>query len=186
VFSTLHTNNAATCLPRLLDMGVEPFLIASTVRAVLGQRLVRQVCRECRVSYKPTDGELDEIKKMFNLASADDFAHLNALESEALAQGLGSQDGDLSTDNKQILMLWKANEGGCESCSGIGYRGRIGIYEVLENSTDVQYLIMNNGTSDVIQDKAVSAGMVTMQQDGFVKALRGQTTIEEILRVTRE
>lgn len=186
VFSTLHTNNAATCLPRLLDMGIEPFLIASTVRAVLGQRLVRQVCQECRVSYKPDESELDEIKHMFGLSSAEDFKRLNQLEAKALSEKLGEKDSDQSTNEKQILRLWKAKDDGCEVCGGIGYKGRFGIYEVLDNSQEIQHLIMNNGTSDVIQEKAIAAGMVTMQLDGLVKALRGKTTIEEILRVTRE
>lgn len=186
VFSTLHTNNAATCLPRLLDMGIEPFLIASTVRAVLGQRLVRQVCQECRVEYKPDESEMAEIKKMFGFKNAEAFKHLNDLESVALNEKLGAKDDKLSTDGKTILRLWRAKEDGCDACSGIGYKGRFGIYEVLENSLDIQHMIMSNTTSDVIQDKAIESGMVTMQMDGLVKALRGKTTIEEILRVTRE
>lgn len=186
VFSTLHTNNAATCLPRLLDMGIEPFLIASTVRAVLGQRLVRQVCQECKVPYQPDDGELDEIKRMFGLQGPQDFQKIFELEKVALSDGLGANESALSTDGTQILKLWKAKEDGCDACGGIGYRSRFGIYEVLENSAELQHLIMNNGTSDVMQEKAIAAGMITMQMDGFVKALRGRTTIEEILRVTRE
>lgn len=186
VFSTLHTNNAATCLPRLLDMGIEPFLIASTVRAVIGQRLVRQVCQECRVAYSPDSNEHDEIKKMFSLKTAEDFAQLHELEKIALGQGVGASAKEPSTNSKQIINLWKAKEDGCTACGGAGYKGRFGIYEVLENSSDIQHLIMENTTADVIQAKATEAGMVTMQADGLVKALRGMTTVEEILRVTRE
>lgn len=186
VFSTLHTNNAATCLPRLLDMGVEPFLIASTVRAVVGQRLVRQVCSECRVEYKPDADELDEIKHLFNLKNADSFQKLHEIEKLALSEGIGKKDTEPSTSPTTITKLWKASEDGCENCSSNGYRGRIGIYEVLENAESVEHLIMENGTSETIQEEAIKNGMITMQQDGLVKALRGQTTIEEILRVTRE
>lgn len=186
VFSTLHTNNAATCLPRLLDMNVEPFLIASTVRAVIGQRLVRRICQSCRVSYTPDDGELNEIKRMFRLEKAEDMQQMHELEQVALTEGIGEGDKELSTDTKHILRLWRAKEEGCEACNGIGYKGRIGIYEVLENSSEVQHLIMNDTTSEAIQDQAIQSGMVTMQTDGFIKALRGQTTAEEILRVTRE
>lgn len=186
VFSTLHTNNAATCLPRLLDMGVEPFLIASTVRAVIGQRLVREVCPDCRSSYQPNDGALDEIKRMFGLKSVEDFRKLHELEITAQKEGVGHHDKELATNETSIIKLWKAQEEGCKNCSYSGYRGRIGIYEVLENSTSVQSLIMNEGTSDTIQAEAIKNGMVTMQMDGLVKALRGQTTVEEILRVTRE
>jgi type IV pilus assembly protein PilB len=186
VFSTLHTNNAATCLPRLLDMGVEPFLIASTVRAVIGQRLVRQICLECRQPYLPDAAALDEIKTMFGLTDEASFGRLHELEQTALDDGLGGSDKEAATNETTITRLFKAAEKGCEACGGRGYRGRIGIYEVLENSNDIQHLIMENGTSDTIQQKAIELGMITMQQDGLVKALRGLTTIEEILRVTRE
>jgi len=186
VFSTLHTNNAATCLPRLIDMNIEPFLIASTVRAVIGQRLVRHVCRDCRVLYEPDKASLDEIKDMFDISSAEDFKHIHELEQVAQQQGVGKLDKDLSTDGKTIRRLWRASDKGCDTCGGSGYKGRLGIYEVLENSLDIQHQIMDNVTSDVIQDTSISNGMVTMQLDGFIKAVRGETTIEEILRVTRE
>lgn len=186
VFSTLHTNNAATCLPRLLDMGIEPFLISSTVRAVIGQRLVRQVCQECRVSYVPDDGVLEEIKKMFGIGTAEDFQKIHELESVALKEGINSKDSELATDGKKILRLYRASEDGCDACGGNSYKGRIGIYEVLQNSLEIQHLIMENTTSEAIQESSIKDGMVTMQMDGFVKALRGKTTIEEILRVTRE
>lgn len=186
VFSTLHTNNAATCLPRLLDMNVEPFLIASTVRAVIGQRLVRRLCQICRVHYAPDDGELEEIKRMFGLEKPEALQHMHALEQVAQAEGIGANDTELATDGHRIVRLWRAKEDGCDACNGIGYRGRIGIYEVLENATDIQHLIMSDTTSEVIQNQAIKNGMITMQTDGFMKALRGQTTVEEILRVTRE
>ncbi len=186
VFSTLHTNNAATCLPRLLDMGIEPFLIASTVRAVIGQRLVRHACPECRISYVPNHEELEEISKMFGVGSAEDLKKINDLEKVAQSHGVGKKDTDLATDGKKITRLWHASEKGCDACNGNGYKGRIGIYEVLENTVDIQHLIMGNTTSDVIQDECIKAGMVTMQMDGLIKALRGETTVEEILRVTRE
>jgi type IV pilus assembly protein PilB len=186
VFSTLHTNNAATCLPRLIDMSVEPFLIASTVRAVIGQRLVRRVCKDCRTSFEPDAGTIEEIKNMFGISTAEDYKKIHELEQVALQQGVGVSDGDLATDGKKILKLWKAGEGNCDTCGGSGYKERFGIYEVLENSVEIQHMIMNNETSDAIQQKSIDLGMITMQMDGLVKALRGETTIEEILRVTRE
>lgn len=185
VFSTLHTNNAATCLPRLIDMGIEPFLIASTVRAVLAQRLVRHVCPECRIEYSPDAKELEEISKMFGISSAEDFKYLHELEEQALAEQIG-KDKDPSTDGKQILRLWKAKEGGCKSCGGAGYKGRFGIYEVLENTVDIQNLIMANEAASKVEETAIDQGMVTMQMDGLVKSLRGLTTVAEVLRVTRE
>ena len=94
VFSTLHTNNAATCLPRLLDMGIEPFLIASTVKAVVGQRLVRRLCMNCREQYTPDRDEIEEIVKLFNLKEGQTFAHIHDLETQAKDQKVG---GDTPT-----------------------------------------------------------------------------------------
>lgn len=187
VFSTLHTNNAATCLPRLLDMKIEPFLIASTVRAVVGQRLVRRLCPKCKEAYVPEEVELKEISRMFNLKTIDDIKRIHKLEEEAASQNIGKDIGaDLSTTDKTIQRLWKEHNGGCNECNNTGYKGRMGIYEVLANSLEVQKLIVANATSNEIQDQSIKEGMVTMQTDGFIKALRGQTSISEILRVTRE
>lgn len=193
VFSTLHTNNAATCLPRLLDMGIEPFLIASTVRIVIGQRLVRRLCPHCREEYKPDDGVLTRIKETFHLDDEGVFARVHKLEQEAMVAGIGAKDSvvtgkesasELGTSEHEIVRLWKAHDEGCNQCNHTGYRGRMGIYEVLSNSESIQKLIVSNSTSEDIERQAIKDGMVTMQLDGFIKALRGQTTVEEILRVT--
>lgn len=185
VFSTLHTNNAATCLPRLLDMGIEPFLIASTVKAVVGQRLVRRLCMTCRVQYTPEETEIAEITKLFNIPEGKDFSYVHDLEVQAKEQKVGGET-PLGTDEKTIVSLWKANDEGCDDCGHTGYKGRMGIYEVLGISVPVQKLIMSGATSNQIQDQAVTEGMITMQSDGLVKTLRGNTTLEEVLRVTRE
>lgn len=190
VFSTLHTNNAATTLPRLLDMGIEPFLIASTVRAVVGQRLVRRLCPECKQAVEPSAEELKRIGEAFGIESAATIKYVHELEKQALEGGVGKSNqgkqasDQLSTTEGKIARIWKAHDGGCDNCNKTGYRGRIGIYEVLRNSENIQKLIVANSTSEVINQQAIKEGMVTMQMDGFVKALRGQTSIEEILRVT--
>ncbi|HTH72146.1 MAG TPA: GspE/PulE family protein [Candidatus Pristimantibacillus sp.] len=194
VFSTLHTNNAATCLPRLLDMKIEPFLIASTVRLVLGQRLVRRLCSECREHFSPDEAQLQQLHKAFGLDGKDVLRRIHELEGEAQKSGIGkseatgntANEADLSTTPTTVHRLWKAHDGGCNACNHTGYRGRIGIYEVLQNTPEVQKLIVANGTSETMQDTAIQEGMLTMQLDGFIKALRGETTIEEILRVTSE
>ena len=195
VFSTLHTNNAATCLPRLLDMQIEPFLIASTVRIVIGQRLVRRLCPDCRESYTPETTELQQISKVFGLKDVVSFKGLHDLEVSALEGGIGASNpsktnkqstAELSTSERTINTLWKPHDDGCDNCNHTGYRGRMGIYEVLTNSSGIQQLIVSNSTSEKLQDLALEQGMVTMQTDGLVKALRGQTSIEEILRVTAE
>ncbi len=187
VFSTLHTNNAATCLPRLLDMHIEPFLIASTVRAVVGQRLVRMLCHVCREAYTPNEEELSQITKMFNL-KIDEIGTLHELEQQAAAENIGGsiKDQPLATTPTEILKLYREHPGGCEECNGIGYTGRRGIYEVLANTDGVEKLIIANATSNDIQARSIEEGMVTMQLDGLIKAFRGITSIEEILRVTRE
>ena len=184
VFSTLHTNNAATCLPRLLDMGIEPFLIASTVKAVIGQRLVRRLCMHCRQQYVPDAGELAYIVQMFNLKQGS-IQRLHALEQQAAADKIGGNTPLGSTD-VTIQYLWRPNPEGCDECGHNGFKGRVGIYEVLGISIPIQKMITANATSNEIQQQAITEGMVTMQTDGFVKSLRGVTTLEEVLRATRE
>jgi len=184
VFSTLHTNNAATTLPRLLDMGIEPFLIASTVRAVVGQRLIRRLHKGSRESYAPSEEEKASLIKLFNLREGQDFKIIHELEKQAAAAGLGG-DTPLSTDENGIKTLWRANKSFNENDVQEGYSGRIGVYEVLYNSSAIQKLIMSHATSEDIQNQAIREGMITMQIDGLIKALRGETTIEEILRVSR-
>jgi type IV pilus assembly protein PilB len=185
VFSTLHTNNASTCLPRLLDMGIEPFLIASTVKAVVGQRLVRRLCMTCRQQYTPDQTEIDEVVKLFNLKTGKDFEFIHSLENQAIEQKVGG-DTEASTTDATITHLWRAKPEGCDECGHTGYKGRIGIYEVLGITIPIQKLIVSNATSNEIQDLAIEEGMTTMQTDGLIKAIRGNTTLEEVLRVTRE
>lgn len=192
VFSTLHTNNAATCLPRLLDMNIEPFLIASTVRIVIGQRLVRRLCNECRETYQPDDAELKQLSKTFEL-NTNTIKTIHEYEAQALEAGIGKSEQDkkansneLSSSPTTINQLFKAHDEGCANCNHTGYKGRIGIYEVLHNGDEVQKLIVSSGTSDSIQTQAIADGMLTMQLDGFIKALRGETTIAEVLRVTSQ
>ena len=185
VFSTLHTNNAATCLPRLLDMGIEPFLIASTVKAVVGQRLVRRLCMNCREQYVPTPDEINEIVSLFNLRPDQTFAHIHDLELQAIEQKVGG-DTPAGTDETTIRTLWRAHPGGCDECGHVGFKGRVGIYEVLGMSREIQKMITSDATSNQIQDQAIKEGMITMQSDGLVKTLRGNTTLDEVLRVTRE
>ncbi len=185
VFSTLHTNNAATCLPRLLDMGIEPFLIASTVKAVVGQRLVRRLCMNCRQSYVPNQTEVAEIVRLFHLAPGQDFYYIHQLEAQAIVQKVGGETPWGTTDTT-IAALWQPNPNGCDECNHTGFKGRVGIYEVLGTSREIQKMIIGGNTSNEIQDQAVAEGMTTMLTDGLIKAIRGNTTVEEVLRVTKE
>jgi len=193
VFSTLHTNNAATCLPRLLEMGVEPFLIASTVRVVIAQRLVRRLCVDCREPYAPDPTFLKQLEKSFNLEANGGIKQMHELEEAALTDGIGKSSGGKGADTDSLSStastfnrLWKAHDDGCDSCGHNGYKGRIGIYEVLSNTPSIQKMIVNSSTAEDIEKQAISEHMLTMQLDGLIKALRGQTTIEEVLRVTSQ
>jgi len=190
VFSTLHTNNAATCLPRLLDMGVEPFLIASTLRVIIGQRLVRRLCPDCRQSYKPDEALMKRLEATFKLSDNGGIKRMHQLEEAAIKDGIGAgvdgKNNQLATTDSSLERLWKANEEGCDTCNHTGYKGRVGIYEVLSNSPGIQKLIVGGSTSENIEKTAIEEQMLTMQLDGFIKSLRGYTTVEEVLRVTAQ
>lgn len=176
VFSTLHTNNAATCLPRLLDMGIEPFLIASVVRVVIGQRLVRQLVLEDAEEYTPTDVEKKEIERVFGIKTEEHWQMIFKILNEAQEAYKKPKTTKLS--------FWRPKKD--LPTDKTGYKGRKGIYEVLNNSLEIQKMIVANATSEALQEQAIKEGMITMQLDGLIKALLGVTSIEEILRVTKE
>lgn len=161
VLSTLHTNDAATTLPRLLDMGVEEFLVSSTVNIVVAQRLVRKICQKCRFSYSLAPEERgivtasSELKKLFK------------------------------DKNKKIgdIRLYKGN--GCKVCNFSGYAGRLGIFEVLEMNENIREAVLHKASKDEITRIAVKNGMTTMLEDGMKKVFNGLTTFEEVMRVSR-
>ncbi len=154
VFSTVHTNDAAGAVTRLVDMGVEPFLVASSLMGVLAQRLVRTLCKECREDYLPTPEELKEI----------------GITPKMLQEAGGK--------------LYRPT--GCNECNNTGYRGRLGIYEMMMLDDDIRQLILKNVDSGTIKKQAVAKGMTTLMDDGARKVLRGVTSIAEVLSVTQE
>jgi type II secretory ATPase GspE/PulE/Tfp pilus assembly ATPase PilB-like protein len=172
VFSTLHTNSAAGILPRLLDMGIEPFLIASTVRTVMGQRLVRRIGPNPE-TYLSSPVETKAIK--------DTIGHLLPEKAEdqlKVSQDLGFKNLPLRGQNAYTLTKGKdstSNPG--------GYKGRMGIYEVFSVSEEIQELILKRATSGEIEKAARQQGMVTMREDGYLKAVSGITTVNEVNRV---
>lgn len=172
VFSTLHTNSAAGILPRLLDMGVEPFLIASTVHVVIGQRLVRRNSKHSE-KIESTPAETAAIQATLGSLLPPDEAHRAAVSTD-----LGYENLPLATDSAYTLT--KGVDG---PDSPGGYKGRMGIYEVFEVSEAIQQLILKRATSSEIQEQAEREGMVLMRQDGYLKALNGLTTVQEINRV---
>jgi len=161
VLTTLHANDAATTLPRFLDMGVEPFLVASTVNVVIAQRLVRKICEKCRVSYALTDKE----KKL--------ISNTPSVKQAYQKQGY---------KNMSKLRLYKGE--GCTICNHTGYTGRVGVFEVLEMTDTVKKLILQRASSDDILVAARKEKMNIMLEDGINKVVRGITTFEEVLRVT--
>jgi type IV pilus assembly protein PilB len=175
VFSTLHTNSAAGVLPRLLDMGIEPFLIASTVNTIIGQRLVRKIA-PTRETYQSSAIETQNIQ-----AAIGHLLPKTAEEVAVYSQDLGYKDLPLSTQSAYTLVRGKDSPQ-----TPKGYSGRAGVYEVMDVNTDVQNMIVARATTAEIQNLAVSQGMITMRQDGYLKVLQGITSIEEVNRVTAD
>ncbi len=173
VFSTLHTNSAAGILPRLLDMGIEPFLIASTVHTVIGQRLVRRIAEDSRQSYAATKAEVEGIH-----ATLDHLLPSTAADVSKVSQDLGYETLPLKGQN--AYTLFKGEDG---PDSPGGYKGRRGLYEVFDVTEPIQELILKRATSNEIQKAAQAQGMITMREDGYLKALAGQTTLAEANRV---
>ena len=158
VFSTLHTNSASGSLPRLLDMHAEPFLLASSMSAMVGQRICRKICQACKQEYQPPPEIMEDIKKV-----------------------LGNL---LPADKQSSFKLHKGT--GCQECNNVGYLGRVGIFEVLPVTEKIGHLILERAPASEIEKQAVLEGMITMKQDGYLKVVEGMTTIEEVLRVAQD
>ena len=165
VFSTVHTNDAAGAITRFVEMGVQPFLVASTLVGVLAQRLVRRVCPECREAYRPDAGELRQL----------------GLDAETFARRPPPPPG---SGGPPAGMLFRAR--GCTRCLKTGYTGREGIYELLIVDDDIRALALKNTDSTMIKKLAVQKGMRTLRDDGLRKALLGSTTVDEVMRVTHQ
>ncbi len=163
VFSTLHTNSAIGAIPRLIDMGIEPFLLTASLNLLAAQRLVRKICDKCKTQVKPTESMEKVIR--------EEIMTVDKSEMEGI-------------DMKNIK-VWIGK--GCPVCGNTGYKGRIGIYETVAATKGLQNLINNREPAIKIQEYAIKEDkMILMRQDGILKALRGQTTVEEVVRVTKE
>lgn len=156
VFSTLHTNDSSGALPRLLDMGAEPYLLASSVTAIMAQRVTRKIHEDCKESYVPDSKVVEDIKGVL---------------------------GPLWPEGKEVR-FYKGK--GCQECGNTGYYGRIGIFEVLPVSDGISKLILERAAASEIEKKAKEEGMITLKQDGYLKVLEGLTSVEEVLRVAQE
>jgi type IV pilus assembly protein PilB len=150
VLSTVHTNDAPSTISRLLNMGIEPFLVATSVHMICAQRLIRKVCKDCKVEVKTP------LQTLINVG--------------------------FSPEDAKSIQTFKGE--GCKTCSGTGYKGRVGLYEVMDISEEIQELILVGASAREIKRKAVEEGMLTLRHSGLVKIKNGLTTLEEVLRET--
>jgi general secretion pathway protein E len=171
VLSTIHTNDAAGAITRLVDLGVQPFLVASSLMALLAQRLVRRVCKSCRELYHPTDEDLLSI----NINPAD------FQSGKARRVKFKGVDDVLPPG-----MLYRAKEGGCPACLGAGYKGRTAIYELLIIDEKIRQLTIKNSDAQTVKNHATSVGMRTLREDGAQKVMAGMTTTAEVLMITTQ
>jgi general secretion pathway protein E len=177
VMSTIHTNDAAGALTRLIEMGIEPFLVASSMLAIMAQRLVRVLCHACREPFRPTWEQLAEIgltvDKIGSMWGGKEGSRYRLGVNEPTPYWWG---GDIE--------IFRAR--GCEECSSTGYRGRTGIYELLLITDKVRAMLLRKEDSNSIKRGALEEGMLTLRDDGARKVLMGTTTLEEVMRVTQE
>ncbi len=185
VMSTLHTNSAPETLTRLLDMGLEPFNVASALNVILAQRLVRRICPKCRIKYEPDDAELTGAKVSRDTTMRDLRFTERALadaKARATKEALPFLE-HLSLDTcVGELPFFKGH--GCDSCNGTGLRGRQGLYEVMYMTNHLKKLVVQNADSQVLRDEAINEGMLTLRMDGWLKVLKGLTTLEQVIRET--
>jgi general secretion pathway protein E len=171
VFSTIHTNDAAGAVTRLIDMGIEPFLVTSSLSGVLAQRLVRRLCTECRVLYRPVDEELTRL--------GIDVARFRSGTLQVAKYKTRAPEPTSG-------MLFQAREGGCSACRGRGYSGRSAIYELLHIDDTIRTLSLKKSDASTIKRAALDVGMRTLRMDGVGKVLAGITTLQEVLLITAE
>ncbi len=160
VLSTLHTNDAAGVIPRLVELGVKPFLIVPSVNCIIGQRLVRKLCEDCKKKHKLSSEEEQKIKKILAIISPRSGVEIPS----------------------DLPSVYGPGEG-CLKCNGLGYKGRVGIYEIFTMSNDIKKLTVDGSPAFKILEQAIEGGMITMLQDGVLKVLEGKTSLEEIFRV---
>jgi type IV pilus assembly protein PilB len=189
VLSTLHTNSASAAIPRLLDMGIESYLLASTLRTVVAQRLPRRICKHCIEAYPASDEILENIKKTFaNVPNFDVMDYVRRVVEIQKKKGVNGssvmQPPAKGPNGEDVLYLYRGK--GCDRCGGSGYSGRVGIFEVLDVTDKISRMMLENISTLDIEKTAMEEGMLSMVQDGYLKALEGITSIEEVMRVSKE
>lgn len=181
VLGGLHVRDAAHGVAHLLHMHAQPFLVASALKLSLGQRFVRRLCTRCRQPFAPDTAERKDLQRLLRAGGIGSVKKLHELEQAAAQAGVGGEDDSLSTSEAGITRLWRAHPDGCPHCRFSGYQGRLGICEVLPNSDRARQLIADKAPTAALQQLAIAEGMVPLPCDGLVKALRGLTSLEEIL-----
>lgn len=161
VLSTIHTNSAVSTLTRITDMGVKPFLITSSIRGIVSQRLVRRICDTCKEAFTPDPVVLAEIQEELK----------------------GISEKDLDSSLLSTVQFYRGK--GCEACNHLGYKGRIAVFEILEMNRNVGNLVLQSAPDNQLEDQAKKDGMITLKQDGLIKALQGLTTLEEVFRIVQ-
>ncbi|MBN2802869.1 MAG: type II secretion system ATPase GspE [Deltaproteobacteria bacterium] len=179
VISTIHTNDAAGALTRLVEMDIEPFLVASSMIGIQAQRLVRVLCPHCKELFTPTREQLEELG-----ANPDNPYAQGAVPQHHIYQNAASKLEPLKPLTEGVTSLYRAV--GCDECLGLGYKGRTGLYEMLMITDEIRALVLKNADSNTIKKVALEEGMVNLREDGIRKVLSGVTSIEEVLRVTHD
>ena len=185
VLSTLHTNSAPETVTRLLDMGLEPFNVASALNLVVAQRLVRRVCTRCKQKHEPTEEELAGAKVTAETTLGD-----LRFTTEALDNAIAKASAEAAPKLKNVSLNTKIGElpffkgRGCDDCNGMGMKGRQGLYEVMSMNPELRRLILHNASGTEIRDAAVHAGMLTLRMDGWLKVMKGIVPLEQVIRET--
>ncbi len=179
----IHASDAAHGVVHLLNMHVEPFMIATALRLAIGQRFVRRLCPSCAEPYTPDEASKNDLRILLKSCGVTNVKMLHELEHSAIQHEISAAiaDHDVNTTEKTVNRLYRANHEGCPRCNFSGYNGRLGICEVLKSTDRMKRLVASNSTTDEIRTLASQEGMVPLALDGLVKALRGLTTLEEIL-----
>ncbi|HEX9153519.1 MAG TPA: ATPase, T2SS/T4P/T4SS family [Candidatus Saccharimonadales bacterium] len=177
----LHASNAALALSHVRTMSSEPFLMGTSARTVVSQRLVRKLCGHCRERYIPGQEQVTGIEQVFGVSSPASRRKVHELEQQAANNGVGTNH-HANTTPSHITSLWRASDDGCEACNHTGYQGAIAIVEVLQITEQIQQAVIDGEPANKLRSLALKNGFIPMELDGLVKALRGQTTISEILR----
>ena len=187
VLSTIHTNSAAATIPRLIEMGIEPYLLASTLRVAVAQRLTRRICPYCKEAYIAPEPVVENIKETLStIRNFDVYKYAEKICHSIKEDEHGFKPSCPVKDKSGHEHIYLYRGKGCERCNNTGYLGRIGIFEVLMVTEKISQMMLKEVTAEEIEEEAVKNGMIKMIQDGYLKAIEGITTIEEVLRVSKE